>query len=132
MAFVEWSDDFKTGNREIDAEHWGLFALVNDLADKVHHGAADTSVAATIEALVAYVEAHFEREEGLMAAAGYPDLEGHKIAHKRLEEKVGFFGEAYASSPETFPYEDFLVFLGGWLTNHIMKEDMAYVPYLKD
>mgnify|MGYP005655946213 CR=1 FL=1 len=35
MAFVEWSDEYKTGNRDIDHEHWGLFALVNDLADKV-------------------------------------------------------------------------------------------------
>ena len=31
MAIVEWSDDFKLGEAEIDREHWGLFALINDV-----------------------------------------------------------------------------------------------------
>lgn len=131
MAFVEWSDDYKTGNREIDSEHWGLFALVNDLADKVEMGAADSSIAVTIEALVGYVEAHFEREEGLMEACGYPKIDEHKEAHKRLAGSVEFFKNYYTDTPEKFPYQDFLDFLSGWLTGHIMKEDMQYVPFLE-
>ena len=132
MAFVEWSDEYKTGNRDIDHEHWGLFALVNDLADKVEVGAADASIAVTIEALVGYVEAHFEREEEIMRKAGYPALETHLAAHRRLESSVEFFKTYYDDTPEKFPYQDFLDFLKAWLTSHIMKEDMAYVPYLKD
>ncbi len=132
MAFVEWSDDFKTGNRDIDHEHWGLFALVNDLSDKIEMGAADSSIAVTMEALVGYVEAHFEREEGIMREAGYPDLPTHIEAHRRLEGSVQFFKSYYEDTPEIFPYQEFLDFLKGWLTGHIMKEDMAYVPFLND
>ncbi len=88
MSYIEWSDDLKTGNRQIDAEHWGLFALVNDLHDKLQAGSADASIQATIEALVGYVESHFEFEEALMATGGYPDLEAHKQVHQRLTGRV--------------------------------------------
>jgi hemerythrin len=132
VTFVEWSDDFKVGNRDIDIEHWGLFALVNDLADKVHLGAGDSSIAVTIDALVGYVDAHFEREEELMKECGYPDFDDHLEAHHRLRGSVEYFHNYYRDTPEKFPYEDFLEFLKEWLTRHIMKVDMAYVPYLKN
>ncbi len=132
MAYFEWSDNLKTGNREIDAEHWGLFALVNDLHDKLQAGAADTSIEATFEALVAYVDSHFEREEALMAAGGYPDIEAHRQAHQRLTGRVLAYRVAYADDAKGFDYYGFMDFLGDWLRGHIMKDDMAYLPYLPD
>ena len=132
MPYIEWSDDYKTGHREIDAEHWGLFALVNDLHDKLQAGAADASIQATIEALVAYVDSHFEREEALMAAGGYPDIEAHRQFHQRLKGRVLAYRDAYADDPHGFDYYRFMDFLGDWLRGHIMKEDMAYIPYLPE
>ncbi len=132
MAYIEWSDDLKTGNRQIDAEHWGLFALVNDLYDKLQAGAADASIDATIEALVAYVDSHFEYEEALMAVGGYPDIEAHRQFHQRLKGRVLAYRAAYVDDPEGFDDYGFMDFLGGWLRGHIMKEEMAYIPYLPE
>ncbi len=128
MPIIEWSDDYKTGNRDIDKDHWGLFALINDLNDKVADGVAETSIAVTLEALAVYVDVHFEREEALMEACGYEGLAEHKILHRRLADKVRAYEAAYRNDPTTFDYADFIGFLAYWLKNHILVSDMDYVP----
>jgi len=131
MTIVQWSDDFKTGEKEIDKEHWGLFALINDLADKRAHGADESSIASTLQALVAYVDVHFEHEERLMEETGYPELESHKKAHQALDRQVADFQDAYERSPETFDYETLMEFLSNWLGQHILKLDMDFAAYHK-
>ena len=132
MPIVEWSDDYKTGNRIIDQEHWGLFALINDLHDKVQSGAAELSIGSTIDALVDYVNVHFEHEERLMEGCAYPRIEEHKKAHAQLAKKAHEFQDSYARDPERFDHLQFMDFLSDWLANHILKVDMAMVPYLQD
>jgi len=88
MAIVEWSDDFKLGEAEIDREHWGLFALINDLSDKHAQGAGDASITSAIDALAAYVDVHFQHEERLMRAVGYPELDSHIELHVALARRV--------------------------------------------
>lgn len=132
MVMVEWSDDFKIGEDEIDKEHWGLFALINDLGDKRAQGAVETSVASTVEALVAYVDAHFEHEENRMRETGYPGLEEHKKAHEALARRVGEFREEFNRAPETFNYDGFMEFLSNWLSQHILRLDMEFAAFLKN
>lgn len=71
MQIVKWSDDFKIGEAEIDKEHWGLFALINELGDRRAQGAIQASIESTIEALVDYIDVHFEHEERLLQEANY-------------------------------------------------------------
>ena len=131
MTIASWSDDLKIGEPEIDKEHWGLFALINDLHDKITDGVSEASVSSTLDALSAYVEVHFEHEERLMAESKYPDLETHKKAHKALEERVSSLIKDYEKDPKSFNYETFSEFLSQWLQNHIMKVDMAFAAYLR-
>ena len=131
MAIVEWSDDFKIGEKEIDKEHWGLFALINDLADKRAQGASESSIEVTLKALVAYVDVHFEHEERLMQETGYPDLEAHKKIHAALDRRVEGFRFDFEGSPGTFDYDALMEFLSIWLKQHILKVDMEFAAYLK-
>lgn len=131
MAMVKWSDDFKIGEREIDKEHWGLFALIHDLSDKREQGALETSVAATMEALVAYVDVHFEHEERLMQETGYPGYGAHKKVHAALGRRVGEFRDDFLRGPETFDYDELMEFLSNWLGQHILKLDMEFASFLK-
>ena len=71
MTFGKWSDDSKIGEGEIEWEHGGLFALINDLAEK-RTGAGKHSVAASIEALAGYVEVHFGHYARLLRHIGHP------------------------------------------------------------
>lgn len=132
MAIIEWSNDFKIGEDEIDKEHWGLFALIHDLGDKLAQGAAEDSVAVTIEALVAYVDVHFEHEERLMQETGYPDFASHKKAHEALAKRVAKFKEDLHRAPNTFDYDALMEFLSNWLSQHIIKLDMEFATYHKN
>jgi len=131
MAFVKWSPEYETGNRDIDQDHRGLFALINDLDDKVSEGVSEASIKATIEALINYVDYHFEREETLMAACGYAELDAHKAVHRQLASQVAFYKDSYDRGPEVFDMDDFMTFLAQWLSDHILLADMDYVPVIK-
>jgi len=131
MAIIQWSEDFKIGEKEIDKEHWGLFALINDLDDKRAQGAGESSIKSTLMALVAYVDVHFEHEERLMEETGYPDLEDHKKIHKALGSRVDRFRVDYEGSPEAFDYVELMEFLSSWLSEHILRVDMRFSEFLK-
>jgi len=131
MPCVKWSDEYSTGIPDIDREHRGLFALINDLYDKVEAGSAETSVKATIEALVDYVNYHFDKEEILMTACKYADLDNHVAGHRRLQNQLQAYERSYSQDPEKFDMADFMSFLIYWLKVHILEADMAYVPHVQ-
>jgi len=130
MVTFKWSKEFETGIGAIDRDHKGLFALINDLHDKVQYGSMDT-LTVTLDALAAYVDAHFEREEALMEAAGYDGLATHLTTHRRLADKVSAYRKAFERDPRAFDLEDFMAFLADWLGNHIRRADMDYLAAVK-
>lgn len=130
MTVFEWTEDLETGIGAIDRDHRGLFALVNDLHDKARHG-TEESLDVTLDALVDYVDAHFDREEALMAEAGYDGLADHRIVHQRLAAKVAAYRKAYEAHPDRFDMDDFMGFLASWLADHIRRKDMDYLPAVK-
>jgi hemerythrin len=129
MAIVEWSDDFKLGEAEIDREHWGLFALINDLSDKHAQGAGDASITSAIDALAAYVDVHFQHEERLMRAVGYPELDSHIELHVALARRVEEYKSRCVRQAARFDFDGFTAFLTEWLTDHILHEDMQFAKY---
>ncbi len=131
MPFIEWSDSYNTGIPDIDKEHQMLFALINDLYDRVETGSAEESVKATIEALVDYVSYHFAREEGLLSVCNYPDLENHMATHRKLQNQLETYRQSYEHHPEAFDMKDFMGFLIHWLQDHILQTDMAYTPCVR-
>ena len=122
MAIVEWSEDFKLGEAEIDRKHWGLFALTNDLSDQHAQGAGDAS---TIDAWAAYVGVDFEHEERLMRTVGYPKLDSHIELHVALARRVEEYKAAFERQAARFDSNGFTAFL----TDHILHEDMQFAKY---
>lgn len=132
MAIVKWSDDFKIGDVATDKEHRGLFALIHDLSDKLALGAGERSVKVTIEALVTYVDVHFENEERIMENSGYPGFKAHKQVHEKLSRQVNAFQHALERAPEDFQYYELMEFLSNWLKQHIVNLDMEFASYYKE
>lgn len=128
MSLIEWSDNYKTGIPDIDKEHRHLFALINDLHDRVSSGSTDTAIKATIDALVDYVDYHFTREEALLDACTYPGAKDHKRQHRKLQKKIEGYKKTYIEGPIDFDFEEFMGFLVYWLEGHILATDMDYVP----
>jgi len=132
MPYLEWSAEYETGIPLIDGDHQTLFATVNMLHDWDAEGKNHETLARAIDVLVMYVDRHFAREEALMESHGYPDLVAHMAKHRRITEQVHGFRTAFEENPDSLEMEPFLEFVRDWLTNHILKTDMEYVPHIQE
>ena len=132
MPFMEWTEEYATGIRDVDNDHQILFTFVNDLHDRLHEGASSDDVSETFAGLVNYVNVHFVREENFMDEANYEDLAEHAESHRRLSARLFALKESFDENPEDFDREALLEFLKGWLTGHILYTDMDYVPSFRD
>lgn len=128
-AFLPWSGEFSVRIPQIDAQHRRLFDLVNRLASAVQGGGGGSSAMEVLKELAAYTQTHFTFEERLMQEHGYPDLAVHKEAHGRLVAQVEDFIRRAERGEAALDLE-LLQFLKEWLTQHIMRVDLQYSPFL--
>jgi hemerythrin len=131
MPFMLWSDAFVLGIDSIDSQHRWLVDATNRLYDEIETRNPDREVLKEIlEGLVDYTVNHFIVEEDLFNRLGYPEEKGHCARHNEfarhaLELLLKFEkGESVS--------DEMLGFLQKWLVNHILKDDKAYVPFLKE
>jgi len=123
--FVEWSDALSVGIEEIDSQHKVLVDLVNRMHEAIHQRQGSTVVKEILAELVEYTRIHFTVEESLMRILNYPGYEEHKEVHDELIQHVIELQEKVASGKTAIGFE-LMHFLKGWLTKHIMEEDMNY------
>lgn len=126
-AYLEWSDRYTTGIEPIDRDHQTLFVMVNALYDAMAMGIEPEPLSVLFARLTEYVNSHFAREEALMRAHGYPDLEAHSEMHRELAATVRRLTGLYEEQPSSVAHEDLMEFLKGWLSHHVLTSDMDYV-----
>lgn len=132
MARIQYTKALSTGIRVIDNDHRMLIDIANALHDAVDRKAADEEVASALDALIRYVEEHFEREEKFMASCNYPDIAAHMKQHQGLAQTVYRLQRLNRTEPAKVSWTEVLDFIDTWLTHHIQKVDMAYVPYVRN
>lgn len=121
---LEWTDGYKVGHDEIDAQHRRLFSLVNDFL------AAKDKVGLTVcaMALFTYTCEHLAFEEHLMNKWQYPEAADHVAQHNNL---IALLDDVVKSLPrETFNLDDLEAFLTDWLLIHISSSDQNLAVYL--
>ena len=129
--FVEWSDALSVGIDEIDAQHRGLVALLNQLNDAIEHRHGNAAVGAILARLEEYTRVHFAVEESLMRLLGYPDLDAHKREHEQLVEQLADLRRRFDAGKTALGFE-LMHFLKVWLTKHIMASDQAYARHFTE
>jgi len=130
MAFLSWRKDYEVGVAQIDAEHHGLFDLINAFHDTRARGDSRREVALVLNRLVAYAEEHFQHEEKLMSENGYPNLEMHREQHGELVASIFAINERLAADTVKASTE-ILPFIKNWLVEHIVKNDMDIGDFLR-
>ena len=130
MVFLEWSDDYLVGIGAIDHDHKVLFILVNRLHAEIKGNRGEDAVGEALDGLIAYVDTHFAREEQFMDECGYPDLVQHAKKHREFASAVHSLKTLFDDDPEQLSSRQILEFLKDWLVDHILKNDMDYVPYM--
>ncbi|CCQ74528.1 bacteriohemerythrin [Magnetospira sp. QH-2] len=131
MKKLVWKPEYSVGHPGIDADHQGLFALVQELHEA---DMTDGLLSNILRRLEDYAEGHFAREEEMMRQGGYPDLEEHKTLHRNFEEWLNTVKKTYRRAAESpFQVGDSVnAFLENWLVAHIMEEDMLYRDYISN
>ena len=85
-----------------------------------------------LDFLAGYVQTHFEHEEQLMQKHGCRAKDANQRAHKQFLQDFSKLKSEFESKGESLAVLIVLKQLvADWLTNHILREDMAYRPYLK-
>ena len=124
---IEWTPALSTGVPLLDEHHEAIFKWIAELES----AAVDKRTlfgAYAITRLKNQAEEHFAAEESLMKLAGYPGLAAHKAEHAAFRAKLR---DLHVKSIGQDISMDTVAFLKHWLTNHVAKADMAYVPYVK-
>ncbi|MDR3367777.1 bacteriohemerythrin [Rhodoferax sp.] len=122
---LEWTDGYKVGHDEIDAQHQRLFSLVNDFL------AAKDKVGLTVcaMALSKYTYEHLAYEESLMSKWQYLEATDHLTQHNSL---ISLLDDVVQSLPKNnFNIDDLEAFLSDWLLLHIAAADQKLAIYLK-
>lgn len=127
---LPWTEDYSVGIKVIDVDHKGLFDAVNALHDKLENNATSLDFGAELNYFSRYVREHFDREEKIMQEYDFPDYRHHIVAHRNIRKSIYAIQKIYFEDPERIDKEKLITFFAGWLRNHILKEDMAYRPYI--
>lgn len=131
MALV-WSDEYSTGEPEVDKQHQILFKYLADLEAHMESGIDARFVGNLFDNLGLYTRSHFCYEEICMRRFKCPLAAKNKEQHAKLLEAFTFYKEKF----EREGISDELVqkvhdFLESWLVNHIMKIDTGLKSCIK-
>jgi hemerythrin-like metal-binding protein len=125
---ITWNPDLATGLKQVDEEHQGLVALINEVApllisapdnliqdfDAIHHR------------LMEYADTHFKTEESLMDQyqLDVRSRDRHHRIHQGFIARVSAMQQGTADR-ETIRADDLLSFLAAWLIHHVLGEDQS-------
>lgn len=126
-----WTSRFVLGIDEIDNQHKKLVALVNKLHQAMKNKSGAARAEGILDELAEYTVYHFGCEEDLFDRYQYPATVEHKKMHKELVDQVVQL-QADLKSGKAGLSMDLMQFLTGWLRDHILIRDKAYVPFLKE
>jgi hemerythrin len=124
--YIEWREFYSVGEESLDAQHKQVLSIINELYDAMESGKEHAERQRLLERLVKYTMTHFQHEEQLMQASGYPDFVNHKHEHDQMRSRTLGLRE----SLDLVTAHDLLRFLKEWWTRHIQSEDQCYVPYV--
>ena len=127
----QFETKYLVGIEQVDREHRQLFEIAGRVYDSL--GAGDTAAEAVTEAAVAelldYTATHFASEEGLMEAAGYPELEAHRRQHQHLLAQARDMEMRAVIGDHDVPVE-LTHFLYRWLIEHIEVSDKKFGKFV--
>jgi hemerythrin len=131
MGYFDWSEQYELGISEIDAQHRGLLAMLQDFYSALEHESLEEASDALLARMQAYAERHFATEEAYLKRYGYPDLAQHEKQHRAYEGRLKELLQRRKDKTLKGSLE-LTNFLKGWWQEHILKQDMAYRDWLRE
>lgn len=126
---LQWREQLSVGNDLIDNDHKRLIEIINraEVSLKSRNLIRLTTV---LDELSAYAIKHFEMEETVAQAVGFPDVPRLHDSHQALLGKLDKVKNSLAQTWDDATADHFTALLRDWLINHVIKEDMRMQPHL--
>lgn len=131
MTKWKWNSRLETGIKGIDEQHKALFEQIDRLELAIYKGSAAEELKSIIEYLNSYVIEHLEAEEKLLRDSSYHDFEKHFLQHEEFRALCADLLKRYKKGADNYLALDIDKEMRKWWENHILKMDMAYVPFIK-
>jgi hemerythrin len=129
MASIKWTRKMSVGVPELDQDHKGLLAVINELETHGTDVADEEAVKRSLNWLLRYAQTHFAREQAVMRSCKYPLLSDHIDEHRdfidRMQETIASYDESQAQAPAE-SRDELIAYLENWWRHHILAEDMKY------
>lgn len=130
MAKLEWSENMSVGLPTIDSDHKCLIRII-DLLHHIHHeGDSQRMIETVLDTLLVYGRYHFDREERVMAECHFPGRAFHRSEHRGFAKYIDNLHRRFKGKGDPKLARQLLDYLSGWLTHHILIQDMAFKPYV--
>ena len=130
MVQLTWRAAYESGNEVIDRQHRALFGQANKLLSAVLTGLQSREVSALLDLFLADVAQHFQDEEAIIRAAGYPGAAEHAGLHRELIEKAASLAERYRAG--TLSLGDLFQYLAyDVVARHMLSTDRDFFPCLE-
>lgn len=128
-AELAWNPEWACGNALIDEGHVQLLALANRVMAMIQRDEDQTQVPVVFDQLLTHVEKHFDEEEEVLRAIGYPSATFHERYHKHLLQKGTQMRQRLAEGQ--FVKADMIMFLvDEIIVGHLITEDAKFFPWL--
>ena len=124
-----WRSQFSVGNDLIDSDHQYLLEIINK-AEVSLKAVKAVELSGLLDELSRYAKSHFEREELIARAVGYPKADQLNLSHNLLTDQMTRFRDNLGDTWTQASVTEFTAFLRDWLINHVIKEDMLMKPWL--
>ncbi len=128
QRMLRWEPHMSVGSPEFDAHHRHLGLLINCLANANTGPQGAPAAHDILMELADYAGYHFEAEEVLMLALGFPEIDRHRAEHAQFCEMIGEAG--YGAALGIVDHSALVTYLTRWWSGHIQEEDAKYKPYL--
>ena len=129
MASIKWTRKMSVGVPELDDDHKGLLAVINELEIHATSEGEEEAVRRSLNWLLRYAETHFAREQAVMTSCKFPMLSDHIDEHRdfvnRMRVSIASFDEDPALAAAA-TRDDLITYLENWWHHHILAEDMKY------
>jgi len=123
---VIWADTLRIGVDSIDKDHQQIIVLLNRVS---HRTIEDIDLDEVVQELLDYTRDHFVREETVMEACGYPDLEHHRALHREISDQVSDLERNWNRKRDPAILHQLREFLRGLWIDHVMREDAGIAAY---
>jgi hemerythrin len=123
---VTWQPFYSVGDASLDEEHKRILGIIEDLRLAIETGNERGQVQDILNRLTHYTMTHFEHEEKVMKACGFPRFDAHKVMHDEMRRRT----LDLKAMPDSIAGGDLLQFVRNWWVRHIQNQDKAYAPYL--